>query len=110
MTPVMMAYWFAPVLAAWHCLGVGALFFSFVACWLNWRPFLAYGAGLLLVFAGYSRLVLGILLVLFPGPNPSLRRWSHVLMMVLMVAPTVLRQFLRQLPRHFRYLGNCLSR
>ena len=43
MTPVMMAYWFAPVLAAWHKLTLGrALFFSFVACWLNWRPFLAF--------------------------------------------------------------------
>ena len=39
MTPVLMAWWFAPVLAAWHRLSIGrALFFSFVACWMNWRP------------------------------------------------------------------------
>ena len=52
MLPVLMAYWFAPVLAAWHGLSVGkSLFFSFVACWLNWRAFLFYSAALV-VFAG----------------------------------------------------------
>ena len=44
-TPVLMAFWFAPPLAAWHGVGpIKALFFSFVACLLNWRPFLVYGA------------------------------------------------------------------
>ncbi len=46
MTPVLMAWWFAPVLAAWHGQGVGkSLFFSLVACWINWRAFLVFGAG-----------------------------------------------------------------
>ena len=41
----MMMFWFAPVLAAWHVAGAAkALFFSFFACLLNWRAFLAYGA------------------------------------------------------------------
>jgi hypothetical protein len=43
--PVMMMFWFAPPLAAWHSSGAAkALFFSFFACLLNWRAFLAYGA------------------------------------------------------------------
>jgi hypothetical protein len=43
--PVMCAFWFAPALAAWHSAGVAkALFFSFFACLMNWRAFLAYGA------------------------------------------------------------------
>jgi hypothetical protein len=43
--PVMAAFWFAPPLAAWHSTGAAkALFFSFVGCLLNWRPFLVYGA------------------------------------------------------------------
>jgi hypothetical protein len=43
--PVMLAFWFAPPLAAWQAAGVGkALFFSFFACLMNWRAFLAYGA------------------------------------------------------------------
>lgn len=42
--PVMLGFWFAPVLAAWHALAAPkALFFSLFACWMNWRAFLAYG-------------------------------------------------------------------
>jgi hypothetical protein len=42
--PVMMAFWFAPPLAAWHATGTAkALFFSFAASLMNWRAFLAYG-------------------------------------------------------------------
>ncbi len=68
MMPVLMAYWFAPVLAAWHGQSVGkSLFFSFVACWLNWRAFLAYSAALV-VFAGLvPGLVFGILIAAFGG-------------------------------------------
>ena len=63
--PTLMAYWFAPVLVAWHELSVGkALFFSIVACLRNWRAFLVYiisvyvlGALLLLI----SALLLGTL-------------------------------------------------
>ena len=44
-TPVLMAFWFAPPLAAWHgAPPVKALFFSFFACLMNWRAFLVYGA------------------------------------------------------------------
>src|SRR5258708_9276123 len=43
--PVMLAFWFAPPLAAWHSTGPAkALFFSFAAAMMNWRAFLAYGA------------------------------------------------------------------
>ena len=55
--PTMVAYWFAPVLVAWHELPVGkALFFSVVACLRNWRAFLVYFVaiailgGVLLIF------------------------------------------------------------
>ena len=42
--PVQLAFWFAPVLAAWHDMPAPkALFFSFVAAARNWRAFLAYG-------------------------------------------------------------------
>ena len=44
-TPVLMMFWFAPPLAAWHGVAPAkALFFSFFACLMNWRAFLAYGA------------------------------------------------------------------
>ena len=41
--PVVLAFWFAPVLVAWHDLSAGkSLFFSLVACLRNWRAFLLY--------------------------------------------------------------------
>jgi hypothetical protein len=41
----MTVFWFAPVLAAWHGMSISkALFFSVVACFMNWRAFLVYGA------------------------------------------------------------------
>ena len=47
-TPLMMAYWFAPILAGWGKVpAVKAMFFSVVACWRNWRPFLGYSIGLM---------------------------------------------------------------
>jgi hypothetical protein len=43
--PVMMMFWFAPPLAAWHSTGaLKALFFSFFGCLMNWRAFLGYAA------------------------------------------------------------------
>ena len=62
--PVMLSFWFAPVLAAWHAIGAPkALFFSFYACWLNWRAFLTYGLAaaaltLVLPFVALSTLAL----------------------------------------------------
>jgi len=51
-TPVLMLFWFAPQLAAWHGLGAAkALFFSFVACLMNWRALLVYGVATALVTA-----------------------------------------------------------
>jgi hypothetical protein len=93
MTPVLMAYWFAPVLAAWHRLTLGrSLFFSFVACWMNWRPFLAYGIGLV-VFAGIlPGVVLGLLLLLFPGAASFITALVTI-PMVLVVAPTIFASF-----------------
>lgn len=93
MTPVLMAYWFAPVLAAWHQLPLGkSLFFSFVACWLNWRAFLAYGVGLFVVAGLLPGILLGLLLVVAPG----LQGMATLLVsmpMILVVAPVLFASF-----------------
>ncbi|MEA3192656.1 MAG: hypothetical protein QOD26_989 [Betaproteobacteria bacterium] len=48
--PVTMMFWFAPPLAAWHSASPPkALFYSFFACLMNWRAFVAYGAAAALV-------------------------------------------------------------
>ena len=93
MTPVMMAYFFAPVLAAWHNLTLGrSLFFSLVACWINWRAFLAYGVALVLVAGVIPGLILGTLLALFPGAQ-SFVTALVTMPMVLAVAPAIFASF-----------------
>ena len=93
LVPVMMAYWFAPVLAAWHRLPLGkSLFFSFIACWLNWRPFLTYSAGLLLIAGIVPGLLLGILLVLFPGGQNFITGLVTV-PMLLVLMPVIFASF-----------------
>lgn len=93
LVPLLMAYWYAPVLAAWHRLPVAkALFFSFVACWLNWRAFFVYSLGLLLVGAILPGMALGLLLALFPGAQNLLAALVTV-PLVLMVAPVVFASF-----------------
>lgn len=60
-TPVLMAYWFAPILAGWWGLSAPkAMFFSYYACLRNWRPFLAYALGLMLFGAFLPALVIGV--------------------------------------------------
>lgn len=91
--PLLMAYWYAPVLAAWHRLPVfKALFFSFVACWINWRAFFIYGLGLFLVAAILPGIVLGLLVAILPG-TPNFLATLVTVPMVLMVAPTIFASF-----------------
>lgn len=66
-TPVMMAYWFAPALAAWWKIPAPkAMFFSFYACLRNWRAFLAYAIALALFGAVLPGVVVGVLGLLSP--------------------------------------------
>lgn len=64
-SPMLMAFWFAPLLTAWNGIGAGkSLFFSFIASWRNWRAFAMYGLGLILVGAlapGFILIVAGLI-------------------------------------------------
>lgn len=89
-TPVLMAFWFAPPLAAWHGAGpVKALFFSFVACLLNWRPFLVYGAFSALVVVV---LPLAVLLTLMLA-SLKIAAMSLVFPVLLVLLPTLFASF-----------------
>lgn len=60
--PLVMAYWYAPLLVAWHRYPLGkALFFSFFACLRNWRAFLAYSLAVAVWSAGVPGLILGVI-------------------------------------------------
>jgi hypothetical protein len=61
---VMLAFWFAPPLVAWHSAGpLKALFFSFFACLMNWRALLAYGALVALATVAAPLVLLNALLL-----------------------------------------------
>lgn len=56
--PVMMAFWFAPVLAAWHDMSAGkSLFFSMIASARNWRAFMTYSLAVGIIGVFVPRLV-----------------------------------------------------
>lgn len=93
MMPVIMAWWYAPVLAAWHGFSAGkALFFSLAACLRNWRAFLAYTACALFFGGLLPGLLLGVLVSLMPaaaGIVPTL----VTLPLIFVLAPTLVASF-----------------
>lgn len=91
--PLMMAYWFAPVLVAWHGLSAGkALFFSFVACVRNWRAFLIYAISLVLAGALLPGLLVGMLGSAFAG-MAGLLSVVFTVLIILVLLPTVYASF-----------------
>lgn len=90
-TPVLMAFWFAPVLAAWNRIGAAqSLFYSFFAVWRNWRAFLVYGAALLAAGATLMAAVT-VLAVVLRGRLDALR--SFALVFSLLTLPTLFASF-----------------
>jgi hypothetical protein len=87
--PVVMAYWFAPMLTAWHQVpALKSVFFSLVACWRNWRAFLGYSLAVL-VFAG---LLPGLLLGLLSTISGFLAGFLYLLVPIVLV-PTLFASF-----------------
>jgi hypothetical protein len=91
--PVMMMFWFAPPLASWHGAGAAkALFYSFFACLMNWRAFLAYGAVTALVAVVFPFLALsGVLLA--SGGTLRMPVMGLVLPLLIVLLPTIFASF-----------------
>lgn len=88
-TPVMMAYWFAPVLAGWWNVSAPkAMFFSFYACVRNWRPLVAYA----LAFALFGILLPGMLIGTLGAAIPFLAT-LFMLMLPLILFPVMFASF-----------------
>jgi hypothetical protein len=88
--PVLMMFWFAPPLAAWHATApLKALFFSFFACLMNWRAFLAYGAVTLAVALLLPLALLSLLLLL----SLKVAAMSLVFPLLLVLLPTLFASF-----------------
>jgi hypothetical protein len=88
-SPLLMAFWFAPLLTAWD--GVGAaksLFFSFVASWRNWKAFSMYGIAIVLVGA----VLPGLVLILAGQVSQSLLTVLNTalrMLLIFVLAPTM---------------------
>lgn len=93
--PLLMAFWFAPVLVAWHGMGAAkALFYSFFACLRNWRAFAAYGLAWI-VLGGLLPGTLGtVLAVALSGgaPNPVISQ-TLLFGFLLLFVPTLFASF-----------------
>ena len=91
--PVMMLFWFAPPLAAWHSAPVPkALFFSFFAFLMNWRAFFVYGAAAA-VAVGLVPLVALNVIGAFAGPLSRAAANAMVLSLALLFMPTLFASF-----------------
>lgn len=88
--PVLMAFWFAPLLVAWN--GVPALksvFFSFVAVIRNWRAFAVYG----LAVAVIGIVIPGLVLLVVGSISPTLLNIISValrMVLVFVMAPVLM--------------------
>ena len=88
--PVLMAFWFAPPLAAWHAAPPAkALFFSFFACFMNWRAFLAYGALTALFAIALPLAVLSVVVM----ASLNIAALSLVFPLILLLLPTLFASF-----------------
>jgi hypothetical protein len=93
--PVIMAFWFAPVLAAWHGMTAAkALFFSFFASLRNWRAFLLYGVAVA-VMAGLAPGVAFSLLAVAARGSQAAGSVMSILALVVVVVllPTLYASF-----------------
>ncbi len=91
--PLIMAYWYAPILAGWHGFSPGkALFFSLVACLRNWRAFLVYSLAVALVFTLAPLLLVALLAALLPDGSALLAGLVTV-GAILVIAPTLFASF-----------------
>lgn len=91
--PFVMAFWYAPMLAAWHKQpAVKALFFSFVSAVQNWRAFVGYTAALF-VYAGLlPKVIVAVLQTLVPASDTVLQTLVTV-PILFVLAPTVQASF-----------------
>lgn len=82
-SPLLMAFWFAPLLLAWDKLPpLKAIFFSFVASWRNWRAFTVYGGAVVL----FGVMMPGLLIVAVGLAVPPMLSIASLVMRFLLIA------------------------
>jgi len=88
-SPLLMAFWFAPLLTAWNSVSAGkSLFFSFIASWRNWRAFTIYGLALIMVGAILPGLIL-VIAGLISAELVTLLSVALRMLLIFALAPTM---------------------
>lgn len=93
--PILAAFWFAPVLAAWNRMSATkALFYSFFAMLANWRAFLLYG----MAIVGVGTLVPGMAIaflgaLLHGSPIAQAVVPTLIVMFLIALVPTLFASF-----------------
>ncbi len=93
-TPVMMAFWFGPTLAAWARMsGPQSLFYSFFATLRNWRAFTVYSIVLALI-GGFLPMAILIIVVIAAQSVAVLAMMKFIMFPLIMVlVPVVFASF-----------------
>lgn len=90
-TPILMAFWFAPLLVAFEGMAAAkALFYSFFACLRNWRALLMY-CGAVTLFAMFVAMFVAMFAVI-AGGNPHAAR-GFMLAATIMIMPALFGSF-----------------
>lgn len=80
--PILMAFWFAPLLTGWDGLPASkAVFFSAIAAYRNWRAFLTYA----LVLVGVGVVMPGLIIVLAGLIDASLASILSIVLRMLLI-------------------------
>jgi hypothetical protein len=93
--PILAAFWFAPVLAAWNGMSATkALFYSFFAMLANWRAFLLYGMAILGVGTLIPGMTIAFLGALLHGsPTAQTVVPTLIVMFLIALVPTLFASF-----------------
>lgn len=87
--PLLMAFWFAPLLTLWDKVpATKSVFFSFVASWRNWRAFAMYSVAIAIV----GIMLPGLILVIASLISTALVTVASVvlrMMMMFVLAPSL---------------------
>jgi len=88
--PIALLFWYAPPLVSWHGAPVSkALFFSLVACCLNWRAFAAYAIATVVSVVVPGLFVMLAMKMMGSPPNP----WQVAPLFLIFVLPPVFASY-----------------
>ena len=88
--PLLMAFWFAPLLTLWDKVpAIKSVFFSFIASWRNWRAFAMYCFAVAVVGIMLPGLIL-VLASLISAPLVTVVSLVLRMMMMFVLAPSLI--------------------